>query len=92
MIDLINRQATIDEINLRRKVCADKWQEGLRMALYVLVAMPSAQPKIIQCKDCKNWDITWENNGAKNYHYCPLIDKMRHGDWFCADAERRTDE
>lgn len=54
MIDLINRQATIDEINLRRKVCANKWQEGLRMALYVLVAMPSAQSKIIQCKDCKN--------------------------------------
>ena len=57
--------------------------------LYVL---PSAQPEIVMCKDCKNWDTTWQNDWAKNYHYCPLIDGTRKGDWYCADAERRTDE
>ena len=41
MIDLINRQTAIDEINERREICSDKWQDGLRMALYVLVAVPS---------------------------------------------------
>lgn len=51
-----------------------------------------AQPEIIRCKDCENWDTTWKNDWAKNYHYCPLIDGTRRGDWYCADAERRTDE
>ena len=52
----------------------------------------SAQPEIIRCKDCGHWDTTWQNDWAKNYHYCPLIDGIRNGDWYCADAERRTDE
>ena len=48
--------------------------------------------QIVNCKDCKNWDTTWQNDWAKNYHYCPLIDGIRNGDWYCADAERRTNE
>ena len=52
----------------------------------------SSQPEIIRCKDCENWDTTWQNDWPKNYHYCPLIDGIRNGDWYCADAERRTDE
>lgn len=58
----------------------------------VVKQLPSAQPEIIHCRDCKNWDTTWQNDWAKNYHYCPLIDGTRNGDWYCADAERRTDE
>lgn len=54
--------------------------------------MKTAQSEIIRCKDCENWDTTWKNDWAKNYHYCPLIDGTRRGDWYCADAERRTDE
>lgn len=45
---------------------------------------------VVRCKDCKNWDTTWQNDWAKNYHYCPLIDGTRNGDWYCADAERRS--
>ena len=44
---------------------------------------------IIRCKDCKNWDTTWQNDWAKNYHYCPLVDGTRNGDWFCADGEKK---
>ena len=51
--------------------------------------MPSAQPEIIHCGDCKHrdpedykcdcgHDIIWQ---------LPRDDK-----WYCADAERRTDE
>jgi len=50
------------------------------------------QPEIIRCNDCEHWDTSWENNFAPNYHYCPLIDGTRSGDFYCADAERRTDE
>ena len=58
---------------------------------YGLGEKPRTQPEIIRCKDCKNWDTTWQNDWAKNYHYCPLIDGTRNGDWYCADAERRTE-
>ena len=51
--------------------------------------LPSAQPDIIRCKDCKYWDTTWQNDYAPNYHYCPMIDGTRRNDFYCADAERR---
>ena len=55
-------------------------------------AMPTIQPEIVRCKDCKNWDTTWTNDFSPNYHYCPMVDGVRKEDWFCADAERREDE
>lgn len=52
---------------------------------------PSAEPEIIRCKDCENWDTAWQNDYAPNYHYCPFVDGARRDDFYCADAERRTD-
>lgn len=46
---------------------------------------------VIRCKDCKNWDTEWQNDWTKNDHYCPMIDGIRGGDWFCADAERKEE-
>lgn len=46
---------------------------------------PSAQPEIIHCKDCKHYNAGFE---------C-LIEGYgieRDANWFCGDAERRTDE
>ena len=54
--------------------------------------LPSAQPEITRCNDCKNWDTTWTNDFSPNYHYCSMVDGVRKDDWYCADAERRTDE
>ena len=68
-------------------VCFEQLRDAVDVAISAL-----QQPEIIRCKDCKNWDTTWQNDWAKNYHYCPLIDGTRNGDWYCADAERRTDE
>ncbi len=48
--------------------------------------------EVVRCKDCKNWETTWANDFLPNYHYCPMVDGMRKEDWYCADAERRTDE
>ena len=94
MQDLIYRQAAIrwvkTECNPYGKPTLD-FETGKKVIEH-LKQMPPAQPEIIKCKECKNWDTTWENDWAKNYHYCPLIDGIRYGDWFCADAERRTDE
>ncbi len=50
------------------------------------------QPEIILCKDCENWDTTWQNDFAPNYHYCPMMDGTYSGDFYCAKAERKTDD
>ena len=47
------------------------------------------QPEIIRCKDCKNWDTN--GNWADDGYYCPNVDGIRESDFYCADAERRTD-
>lgn len=98
MSDLIDRQAAIDAIQaayIYTDGGEDKnavWTNvGLTNALHIMQDLPSAQPEIVRCEDCKNWDTTWQNDWAKNYHYCPLIDGTRNGDWYCADAERREE-
>ena len=48
-----------------------------------IMRFPSAQPEIIRCKDC-----------AKR-EYCRTSTVWAvapNDDWYCADAERRTDE
>lgn len=106
MDDLISRQAAVDAMKNMYQA-AEKWgreasddviKARSESCMATLVEMklrieklPSAQPEIIRCKDCNNWDTTWQNDWAKNYHYCPVIDGVRNGDWYCADAERRTD-
>lgn len=48
---------------------------------------PSAQLEIIRCKDCMYWDKSWANDWGKDYHYCIMVDSVRKGDFYCADAE-----
>ena len=88
MIDPIDRRAAIDALDSIGSLDTDADREYARG---IFNALPSAKPEIIRCKDCENWDTTWQNDWAKNYHYCPLIDGIRNGDWYCADAERRTE-
>lgn len=48
--------------------------------------------EIVRCKDCKHWEKTWTNDWAKDYHYCIMVDGVRKVDFYCADAERRSDD
>ena len=84
LLDALDKSA-IYGWSLQEDAAARRWAER------VVELMPTAEPEIIRCKDCKNWDTTWQNDWAKNYHYCPIVDGTRDGDWYCADAERRTD-
>lgn len=45
--------------------------------------LPSAQPEIIRCKDCKHWD---------GVDTCDVIDAPVWDNDFCSMAERRSDE
>ena len=96
---LIYRQAAIDALDVlcqehRYKIPGkvetysqynEAWQDALDRAEGAIGNLPSAQPEIIRCKDCKHYNAGFE---------C-LIEGYgieRRADWYCGDAERRTDE
>ena len=78
MDDLTSKQAVIDMIT---KHCT---KYDLRELLADVEGLPTAEPELIRCKDCK--------------FYKGLAVCMIHGEncggtyYFCAWAERRTDE
>lgn len=53
-IDLISRQSAIKSITGHKGV-VDK-----SVAKRILIQLPSAQPEIIRCKDCKYWQYQQE--------------------------------
>lgn len=57
----------LDEIEITSEPCAD--------------AVPSAQPEIIRCKDCKKYDI--HDHRCKHWNHGVVV-----MDW-CSKAERR---
>ena len=86
--DTISRQDAIDEIReWKSRMTTDGMIDRIK-------ALPSAQPEIIRCKDCK-WhkkEIGWNRI---EYMVCDksVINKpIRNDDDFCSRAERRTDE
>ena len=97
MSDTISRAAAIDYcyalINAENPSDpSDEWnysQERINQTeviLHHLEFMPSAQPEIIRCKDCRK-NPNWEWVG------CPMTGKdTRKPDDFCSYAERRADE
>lgn len=91
--DCISRQGAIDAIdNLH-----DKPNAWLDCAVEALEKLPSAQPEIIRCTECKHYreyDSEYVKNAvvvqcmADRY---PISETIPDG-WFCAGAERRTDD
>ena len=91
MNDLVSRQAAIavadssDYVGLSVedvKKVTDEVVKGLKR-------LPSAQPEIIRCKDCKWRDENWRRVSVR---WLPCMDVKTGGNWFCGSAERRTDE
>lgn len=76
---------TDDSISRQAAINAVRTSSGTGTALKALKALPSAQPEIIKCKDCKYWfDI---DDGRQKHRMCADV----YGDWFCADAKRREE-
>jgi hypothetical protein len=90
MSDLISRQAAIrwvkTECNPYGKPTLD-YESGKKVMEH-LEQMPSAEPEIIRCEDCR-W---WERESICEGH-CLEIDLYHvDEDHYCGFAERRTDE
>lgn len=93
MSDYISRQAAIDALKQLQKNISGDYTELDPMVMagtaYIgdcigeLQDMPSAQPEIIRCRDCKHWD---------GVDTCDVIDAPVWDNDFCSMAERRTDE
>lgn len=99
MSNLIERQAAIDAIN---QICPIDTEYDCTLldrvdVRCVLTDLPSAQPEIIRCRDCIAYQEGIDIDG-KPFTRCNGINGSvrTYGhtlpDWYCADAERRTDE
>lgn len=95
-MDLIDRQAAIDALRTcyeTETISMDNGDEYINYADAVaeIEQLPSAQPEIIQCKNCGWWQKEWpaDNMGR---HYCKMVDDRTDREFYCANAERRTDD
>ena len=111
MDDLISRQAAIEALKEHRALFCDNTPDTfsklsyaeksrvdeLDMAIATLINLPSAQPEIIRCTECKHYreyDSEYVANAvvvqcmADRY---PISETIPDG-WFCAGAERKDDE
>ena len=79
MDDLISRQAAIDAFGV-----VDDAFLMVPVIKARLKGLPSAQPEIIACGDCKHWICHDRRCGYWNHGVKPL-------EW-CCHAERRSDE
>ena len=96
MADLISRQAAIDALHMHlmyrmgtdsNKKRLDEWINNL----------PSVQPEIIRCKDCKHYGCILYSGTQFEYGECFGHEESDYTfevkpDDFCSRAERRTDE
>lgn len=62
-------------------------------AVEAIEGLPSAQPEIIHCRDCKHWQSE-EYIGNNNVHTLniaslPCKNWLTGGDWYCGSAERK---
>ena len=109
MSDLIDRQAAIDALEKVAELFPwrvpgnrdsydrynEAWNDAIGRAEIEIEKLPSAQPEIVRCKDCKHW------REGTVYSYCDRLygmgvldtyDYMVAEDDYCRMAERRTDE
>lgn len=93
-MDLISREDAIrwvkTECNPYGKPTLD-FESGKKVIEH-LEQMPSAQPDIIRCKDCKYARLT--NDGSCKYCDIWFPDEAEYmdGDYYCASAERKSNE
>ena len=95
MSDLIDRQAAIDAV----LKCYDN-DEMFEVYERELKELPSAEPEIVRCKNCKHWipydwmfSEAWQSQNIDDYpddeiscNYCDV--HMKSSD-FCSQAVRR---
>ena len=69
------------------------WLVSAEAVFDAILKLPSAQPEIIKCKECKYWrEYKYVNGRPKFLPRCGFHQTYVREDDFCSAAERRTDE
>lgn len=85
--DLISRKAAIDVCNYAIDLWHGQLGEGIVIAVRKRIEeLPSAQPEVIRCKDCKYRDENWRRVSVK---WLPCMEIQTGDKWYCGSAERR---
>lgn len=85
--DLISRQAAIDNLLSINEVVPKNKLIDKNDAVKMLVRLPSAQPGIVRCRECKH-----RLPAFGGVYICDrLWDQFIDDDFFCADGERRSE-
>lgn len=92
-LDTISRQAAIDAMAKFVPYAIDDdvtraYTDGLTDAYNLVCQLPSAQPELIRCKNCKHNQLPATSGNAN----CEIYYGMTNQDGFCHMAERRTDD
>ena len=85
-MSLIERQAAIDLAH-ELIIPVDEYRQynqGINNYCAEIIKLPSAQPEIIHCRECR-----WRNDFG-HWLGCPVLNV--DDDNYCSYAERRTDE
>lgn len=90
--DMISRQSAINIVYFE---CGE-WEGLAKTIVKDINDLPSVQPEIIHCRDCKHWQSE-EHIGNNNVHTLniaslPCKNWLTGGDWYCGSAERRSNE
>ena len=102
-MELISKESAIDAV--MRDVSSIRTHEfnaGATRAANRIKQLPSAEPKIIRCKDCKHWipydwmfSEVWQSKNMADYPEdeigCNLCDMAMKANDFCSRAVRRTE-
>ena len=114
MDDLISRQAAIEAIGkfsdeMYRTVemgatfPTRAWFDGMTQAECIVKNLPSAQPEIVRCKNCKHWmpydwmfSEVWRSKDIDDYSEdeigCAYCDMNMGANDFCSRVERRAND
>ena len=80
MNDMIYRQDALDAL---------EWKWAGKTAIDAIKELPSAEPQIIRCKDCKH---SYDDIGGTYCSYGVCVDCVVEEEFFCRDGERREEE
>lgn len=96
MADLIDKQAAIGGLITGAAIMDGRHNmnfiDGLKFCINRLSAMPSAQPEIIRCKDCKHYYYADNRIPQEQRYSCDLDGDRWKPEDFCSYAERRPDD
>ena len=98
MDDLISRKMVIDAIidHIREKFAQRdtplNYISGLYKAEDIIEILPSAEPEIVRCKDCKHYQFADNRAFGMPVKMCEWFGfEDVDDDDYCSRAERRTD-